>query len=419
MIQTGILKNGMRLVCDYMPDVETVTTKILVKTGSRNETAKENGISHFLEHMAFKGTSNRTAKQIANDFENIGANFNAYTSKETTGFYSKNLKEYTEKSLEILVDMLDNSTFSEEELERERGVILQELAMTNDTPSDVVFDYFSETTFKNQPYGKSILGPAKNIKRFCKDDFINYINKNYRADNMVLSVAGNITFEKMEKLANKYFTKKRSDKKTTFKEAKYTPGYFKKEKKLEQVQCLIGFEGMSYYDDDRYKMAVMNHILGSGMSSRLFQEVRETKGLCYSVCSFNDATYDTGIFTIYTAVDPINANKTIDAIAEEVKKMTKNGVTDEELNRAKIKFKSSILMSLENTNARASANGGDLLTHDRIISKEEIIDNINSITKNDVKNCLAKIIVGTPSATLYGKVKEVYEYDEVKKKFKL
>lgn len=420
MIQTGILKNGMRFVCDYMPDVETVTTKIIVKTGSRNEATKENGISHFLEHMAFKGTINRTAKQIAYDFENIGASFNAYTSKETTAYYSKNLKEYTEKAMEILVDMLDNSIFSDEELERERGVILQELAMTNDSPSDMIFEYFSNITFKNQPYGRSILGPAKNIKKFEKNDFLSYIEKNYRADNMVLSVAGNITFEEVERIANKYFIKSRSTKKTLLKEAMYTPGFFKKEKKLEQVQCAIGFEGISYYDKDRYKVAIMNRIFGSGMSSRLFQEIREIKGLCYSICSFNDATFDTGIFTIYTAVDPINTNKTIDAVVEEIKKMVDSGVSKEELERAKVKFKSSILMSLENTTSRASSNGNDILIYDKIITKEEIIEEINSINMNDVKSSLFRLISSSePSVALYGKVKDTYDYEEIKEKFRV
>lgn len=419
MIQTGILNNGIRVVCDYMPDVETVTTKIIVKTGSRNETTNNNGISHFLEHMAFKGTTSRTAKQIAYDFENIGASFNAYTSKETTAYYSKNLKEYTEKAVEILVDMLDNSTFSDEELERERGVILQELAMTNDSPDDMIFEYFSKTAFKNQPYGRSILGPAKNIKKFTKEDFINHIENNYTANNMVLSVAGNITIDEVVKIANKYFIKQRKNKKLKLKEAKWTSGFFAKDKKLEQVQCIIGFEGISFYDKNKYKLSVMNHILGSGMSSRLFQDVRETKGLCYTICSFNDATFDTGAFMIYAGVDPANTNKAIDAIAEEIKKMVSN-VNKEELERAKVKLKSSILMSLESTTSRASNNGSDMLLYDKIISKEEIIEEIDGTTIEDVEEILRKIVSSSdPAVALYGKVKDVCDYEEIRKKFRL
>ncbi len=418
MIQIGTLNNGIRVVCDYIPDVETVTTKIIVKAGSRNETTSNNGISHFLEHMAFKGTTTRSAKQIAYDFENIGASFNAYTSKETTAYYSKNLKDYTEKAVEILVDMLDNSTFDDEELERERGVILQELAMTNDSPDDMIFEYFSKTAFKNQPYGRSILGPAKNIKKFTKKDFQEHIENNYTANNMVLSVAGNITIDEVIKIANKYFIKERKNKIANLKEAKYTADFFAKDKKLEQVQCIIGFKGISFYDKSKYKVSVMNHILGSGMSSRLFQDIRETRGLCYSICSFNDATFDTGTFMIYTGVDPINTNKTIDAIAEEIKKMIDN-VNEDELKRAKVKLKSSILMALENTTSRASGNGSDILLYNRVINKEEIIQEIDSTNIKDVKENLEKIVTSSePAIALYGKIKDVYDYDKIKEKFK-
>lgn len=420
MIQIGKLKNGIRIVNDYMPDVETVTIKILIKTGSRNENVSDNGISHFLEHMAFKGTKNRIAKQIAYDFESIGANFNAYTSKETTVYYSKNLKEYTEKALEILVDMIENSTFDSEELEKERGVILQELAMTNDTPDEIIFDYFSKTAFKNQSYGRSILGPAENIKKFTKTDFNNYINKNYTIENIVLSVAGNIKFEEIEKIANNYFNnEKNSNTNNGIEKAEFSSGFFKKEKDLEQVQCIIGFKGISFYDENKYILSVMNHIFGSGMSSRLFQEIRENKGLCYSICSFNDSTFDTGAFLIYTAVDPINTNKTIDAIAVEIKKMIEK-VNNEELERAKTKLKSAILMSLESTINRSSSNGSDLLLYDKIITKEEIINKINNTTTSDIKNMLKNIISSSePTIALYGKIKDTYEYESVKSKFVL
>jgi predicted Zn-dependent peptidase len=418
MIEVGELKNGIRIVNDYMPDVETVSTRIVVKAGSRNENAQNNGISHFLEHMAFKGTKNRTAKQIAYDFESIGASFNAYTSKEATVYYSKNLKEYTEGALEILVDMLENSTFEGEELEKERGVILQELAMTNDAPDDIIFDYCFNTAFKNQPYGRSILGPAKNIKKFGRNDFNDYINENYTNENIVLSVAGNMKFKDIEKIANKYFERKNRNKTTNvIKEAKYTGGFFKKEKDLEQVQCIIGFKGMSFNDKNKYKMLVMNHILGSGMSSRLFQEIRENKGLCYSVYSHNSATFDTGFFYIHTAIEPKNINKTIDAIVEEIEKMIDN-VSEDELTRAKVKIKSSILMGLESTSSRSGGNGSDLIFYNEIIPTEFIIEEINGTMANDVKNILRNVILGRPTVALYGKINGSYEYDNIINKFK-
>lgn len=416
MIKTYKLDSGITFIHEYMPDVETVSMKILIKTGSRNETIENNGISHFLEHMAFKGTTNRTAKQIAYDFESIGANFNAYTSKEVTAYFSKVLKEYTEKSLEILTDMFENSTFDSIELEKERGVILQELAMTRDTPDDIIFDYYYSVAFQNQSYGRSIIGTEENIKKFQPNDFIKYMDEYYIAENVFLSVAGNIEFEKMADLANKCFKKNRSKNSLALEKANYNGGFFKKEKDLEQVQCILGFKGISCNDENRFVMSVMNHILGAGMSSRLFQEVRENKGLCYSIYSFNDATFETGSFQIYTAIEPKKVNNAIDAIILELKKMV-NTVNTDELERAKVKLKSSILMSLENTNVRATTNATNLIFHSRIETPKEIIDNINAVSIKDIENLLKKIIVTKPSLALYGNIENSYEYSDFMTKF--
>lgn len=411
MITLSKLNNGITFVHDFMPDVETVSVKISVKTGSRNETIENNGISHFLEHMAFKGTTNRNAKQIAFDFESIGADFNAYTSKEITSYYSKTLKEYTEKSLEILVDMFENSIFDKEELERERGVILQELAMTNDTPDDIIYDYYQSAAFSNQAFGRSIIGTADNIKHFKKEDFLDYIEKNYTNENIVLSVSGNIDYQKMEDLANKYFSKNNSNKQKQIEKAHYTSGCFKKEKDLEQVQCIMGFEGLAANDNKKFIMSVMNHILGSGMSSRLFQEIREKRGLCYSIYSFNDATFETGSFQIYTAVEPDKVNQAIAAIVEELKMMT-NTVNTSELERAKVRLKSSILMSMENTNYRATRNANNLVFYGKIETPEEIINSINSVSIEDVKHLLKQIISEKPTLALYGNISDSLEYDD-------
>lgn len=416
MIKTSKLDSGITFIHEYMPDVETVSMKILTKTGSRNETVDNNGISHFLEHMAFKGTTNRTAKQIAYDFESIGANFNAYTSKESTAYYSKVLKEYVEKSLDILVDMFENSTFDSIELEKERGVILQELAMTRDTPDDIIFDYYYSAAFHNQPYGRSIIGTEENIKKFQPNDFIKYMDEHYIAENVIFSVAGNVEFEKMADLANNYFKKYRNTNSPVLERASYDGGFFKKEKDLEQVQCILGFEGISCNDENRFVMSIMNHILGAGMSSRLFQEVRENKGLCYSIYSFNDATFETGSFQIYTAIEPKKVNDAIDAIILELKKMV-DTVNIDELERAKVKLKSSILMSLENTNVRATTNATNLVFHGKVETPKEIIDNINAASIEDIKILIKKIINTKPSLALYGNVKNSYEYDDLMIKF--
>ncbi len=275
------LKNGLRLAVDEMKDVETVSVGVFVNTGSRNETPEINGISHFLEHMAFKGTKKRSARQIAEEFEGIGGRINAYTSKEKTVYYAKVLKQHAEFAVEFLADILQNSTFDEVELEKERGVILQEIAMTNDTPDDIVFDYFQETAYPSQAMGRSILGPVKNIKKFGRKDFSNYINAQYNYQNMAVVAAGNIKESDLVKWSKKYFTSLGDNKIKTYQKAKYQGGDFRKEKKLEQINLVLGFDGLSYLDPKYYTSQILAMILGGGMSSRLFQEVRENRGLAY------------------------------------------------------------------------------------------------------------------------------------------
>ncbi|MDR3079159.1 MAG: insulinase family protein [Rickettsiales bacterium] len=409
------LDNGMAFVHEYMPAVETVTMKIAVKAGLRNETFENNGISHFLEHMAFKGTEKRDARQIANDFESLGAVFNAYTSKEVTAYYSKVLREYTEQSLEILSDMFENSVFDPVELERERGVILQELAMINDTPDDVINDYYQSTAFRDQIFGQSIVGTSENIEKFQRQDFLDYINSNYVAEDTVISIAGRVEYGEALALANRYFRGSRRAPKKPFQVASYTGGYFKRERDLEQVQCILGFEGTAFSCENRFVMSVMNNILGSSMSSRLFQEVRENKGLCYSIYSFNDPSFETGSFQICTAVDPECLSRAVEAIVLELRKMVSD-VRESELARAKIQLKSNVLMNLESTTNRASSNANGLIFRGRIETMEEIADKIDSIRVEDVEQLLAKIVSGRPTIAAYGRVDGLLSYDELREK---
>ncbi|MBM5782894.1 MAG: insulinase family protein, partial [Pelagibacterales bacterium] len=273
------LKNGLRIAADEMKDVETVSIGVFVNTGSRNESPEINGISHFLEHMAFKGTKKRTARQIAEEFEEIGGRINAYTSKEKTVYYVKVLKQHAEFAVEFLSDILQNSTFDKVELEKERGVILQEIAMTNDTPDDIIFDYFQETAYPNQALGRSILGPVKNIKKFNSQHFKDYIGQQYNYSNMALVAAGAIKEKDLVKYGEKYFNSLGKSKIKLAEAGKYKGGDFRKEKKLEQINLVIGFKGFSYNDPQYYKSQILAMILGGGMSSRLFQEVRENRGL--------------------------------------------------------------------------------------------------------------------------------------------
>ncbi len=389
-IQITKLKNGLRVATDEMTDVETVSIGVFVNTGSRNETPEINGISHFLEHMAFKGTKKRSAKQIAEEFEGIGGRINAYTSKEKTVFYAKVLKKHTEFATEFLSDILQNSTFDEVELEKERGVILQEIAMTNDTPDDIVFDYFHQTAFPNQALGRSILGPVKNIKKFKRQDFLNYIGKQYNYENICVSAAGNIKHQDLVKWCEKYFTNLGDKKLDQVEKGDYQGGQFLKQKKLEQVNLVLGFKGLSYHDDNFYAGQILAMILGGGMSSRLFQHVREELGLAYSIYAFNYSHDDCGVFSIFAGTSPNKVKKLLKATKIEIEKICKN-ITDQELARVRNQFEASLLMAKESTSSRMQKLGGDILAFDKLIDDKQIMQKVNQYSNSDISNLAQKI----------------------------
>ncbi len=410
MIKIITLPNGLRVAVDEMRDVETVSVGVFVNTGSRNETPEINGISHFLEHMAFKGTAKRSARQIAEEFEGIGGRINAYTSKEKTDYYAKVLKKHAEFAVEFLSDILQNSTFDKVELEKERGVILQEIAMTNDTPDDIVFDYFQEAAYPSQALGRSILGPVSNIKKFSREDFTRYIGKQYNYENMCVVAAGNIKEADLVKWSQKYFNQLGCNKIKKVEVAKYRGGEFKKEKKLEQVNLVMGFKGFSYLDDDYYTAQILAMILGGGMSSRLFQEVRENRGLAYSVYAFNSSYHDDGLFSIYAGTTPDKANELIAATKTEIQKICEK-VTDSELKRVRSQFEASLLMAKESTSTRMQKLGGDILSMNRLMSDAEIMKKISAVKKSDV-TALAEQIFGNKKTTFaaIGKVAKLNKF---------
>lgn len=412
------LQNGLRVAADEMKDVETVSVAVFVNTGSRNETPEINGISHFLEHMAFKGTKTRTARQIAEEFEGIGGRINAYTSKDKTVYYVKVLKKHAEFAVEFLADILQNSTFDKVELEKERGVILQEIAMTNDTPDDIIFDYFQETAYADQALGRSILGPVKNIKKFNSQDFVNYIGKQYNYSNMTVVAAGAIKEKDLVKYAQKYFTSLGSSKVKSVEKAKYNGGDFRKEKKLEQINLVMGFNGVSFMHKDYYTSQILAMVLGGGMSSRLFQEVRENRGLAYSIYAFNYTHFDSGIFGIYAGTTPEKTNELLKATCKETLKICEK-ITDKELQRVRTQFEASLLMSKESTNSRSQRLGSDILAHGKLISDKEILDKVLSVKKSDVTKMAEKIFSNSkPTFAAIGKVKDVISYEEILKELR-
>lgn len=401
------LDNGLRLAADEMKEVETVSIGVFVNTGSRNETSEINGISHFLEHMAFKGTKTRSAKQIAEEFEGIGGRINAYTSKEKTVYYVKVLKKHAEFAVEFLADILQNSTFDAVELEKERGVILQEIAMTNDTPDDIIFDYFQETAFPDQALGRSILGPVKNIKKFKREHFLDYVGRQYNYSNMAVVAAGAIKEKDLEKWVKKYFNQLGTSKIKATEAGKYHGGNFSKEKSLEQVNLVMGFKGTSYKDKDYYKTQILAMVLGGGMSSRLFQEVREERGLAYSIYAFNYAYDDSGTFGIYAGTTPQKANELVSATCEEIKKICEK-IGDQELTRVKTQFEAGLLMAKESTSSRMQKLGSDIFTKNRIVSDEEIRKEIAAVSKGQLVKLANKIFIGAkPTFASIGKVKKI------------
>jgi predicted Zn-dependent peptidase len=406
--QITTLKNGLRIATDEMKDAETVSIGVFVKTGSRNEDIKINGISHFLEHMAFKGTKKRSAKQIAEEFEGIGGYINAFTSREKTVYYVKVLKEYGEFAVEFLADILQNSLFDKQEIKKESEVILQELAMTIDTPDDIIFDYFQETAFPNQALGRSILGIEKNIKNFSRNDFLKYIDKNYSYKNIVVSASGNIKQEDLNKWVKKYFTKLSDKEVAPIEKSQYCGGFFKKEKKLEQVNYLIGFEGVSNHGKKYYEAQILAMILGGGMSSRLFQEIRENRGLAYSIYAFNSCFNDSGIFGIYGGTTPDKCEEMINSIADEIKKIC-DKIDDAELARVKTQFCASLKMAKESTSSRMQRLGSDILLFNKVYSDEDIVDKFKHITKKDITKIAQQIFSSKPTTAMIGKVKKIEE----------
>ena len=417
-VNISTLSNGLRVVSVERPSTETVSVGIWVNTGSACENPENNGISHFVEHMVFKGTQKRTALQISEDIENVGGNTNAYTSREFTVFYAKMLKNDLELAVDVLADMVMAPTFAAEELSKEREVVVQEIKQTFDDPSDIVFDYFQETAFKEQALGRSILGPAEKVRSFDATTLREYMSHNYAAENIVVSAAGNLKHDEFVKMVADRMSGLQA--KTSYNKDKqlYSGGEFIKQRDIEQAQVLLGFNGASYYADNRYPVAIMSTILGGSMSSRLFQEIREKRGLVYSVYSFSNNHKESGLFGIYAGLDSEQIKKYLPVVADEIKKIVNEHVTDAELNRVKVQYKAGMLMALESSSSTAEMVARRYLLHNRFIPVEEIIAKIDSVSKDDVMKAAQSIFSSPLTYTLLGNLNEYPSYDEVREYIK-
>lgn len=300
-VRVTTLSNGLRVATDHMPHVETATVGVWVDAGTRHESAEINGISHLLEHMAFKGTTRRSAQQIAEEVEAVGGYMNAYTSRESTVYYLRVLKDDVALAVDILADILQHSTFDEEELERERSVVIQEILSADDAPDEIVFDHLQETAFPDQGLGRSVLGPVETVRAIPRATIADYMRHHYTASRMVLVAAGNVDHDRIVALAEQAFCEVETDNERASDPADYRGGDFRRPRELGQVHLTLGFPGVSYADPDYPAVNVLATLLGGGMSSRLFQEVREKRGLAYSVFAFANPYADGGLFGVYTA----------------------------------------------------------------------------------------------------------------------
>ncbi|MES2214885.1 MAG: pitrilysin family protein [Pseudomonadota bacterium] len=391
------LSNGFHILTYEMPGMQSVAINLIAKVGSRFESERESGISHFLEHMAFKGTKTQTAKQIAEAFDNIGGNFNAYTSREQTTYYAKVLPENTEIAMSIIADIIQNSLYSPEDISKEYQVICQEIAQSLDSSDDLAYDKLSETAFYDQAIGRSILGTVESIGKFQTLDFQNYIDKHYHAENMFLSVAGKVDHDAVVKLAMKLFDFKASQK-TAYSKAQYTSGASLISKPLEQSNVLIGFQSLPYLDIKAfYHAQILSLILGGGISSRTFQHIREAKGLAYSVGAFNTGYSDAGLFSLYAGTSHENLTKAADALVDEAIKIRSHPVSSEELLRAKAQIRTSIAMAEEKTSYKSEEIGKNFAIFGKYEGPEEVMATVEATTDTDILN-VAQIIFSSKPA---------------------
>ncbi|PGS47158.1 pitrilysin family protein [Bacillus sp. AFS041924] len=391
MIVRHTCKNGVRVVIENISTVRSVALGVWIKTGSYNETPELNGVSHFLEHMFFKGTKTRNAKEIAESFDSIGGQVNAFTSKEYTCYYAKVLDTHADYALEVLGDMFFNSTFDEGELEKEKNVVLEEIKMYDDTPDDLVHDLLSKVMYENHPLGYPILGTEDTLKSFNGDTLRQYMKDFYTPDQVVISIAGNIDESFIQRVEDLFGTYEGKKKEISFGIPTIHNGQISRKKETEQAHLCVGYRGLELGHSDLYPLIALNNILGGSMSSRLFQDVREQRGLAYSVFSYHSAYQDSGTVAIYAGTGKSQVNQLFETIQETLNILKAEGITEKELNNCKEQLKGNLMLGLESTNSRMSRNGKNELMLGKHRSLDEVIQLIDEVTIDKV-NDIAKFV---------------------------
>ena len=410
MIYKYVLDNKIRVVFEQNKHFNSATVGVWVGVGSRDEVKENNGIAHMIEHMLFKGTKTRTASDIAITTAVLGGNLNAYTSKECTSFYCKTLKEYILEAIDIIGDMICNPLLDENDLKKEKGVVCEEIDMYNDSAEDYVHEYLQMKAWKNHPLGFLISGEKKIVRKFTRDDLIDFMSNHYVGENIVISVAGNFDKEQVLNQIEKSFSGLRPTPKDITKVQKrttpvYTPVHIERKQDIEQIHLNIAFEIPSFVDEVRYEFTIINAILGGDVNSRLFQKIRDDRGLTYNICSYGSAFSDTGLFHIYGALNPNQLERVMKLIKGIIADLVKKGITKEEFENAKKQVITEMTLNQDNTVNLMNSNAKSIMFYNKIYTFKDSMKAINDVTIESVNKCIRDyLVIDKMSVAIAGKV---------------
>ncbi|OQB14214.1 MAG: Protease 3 precursor [Firmicutes bacterium ADurb.Bin193] len=395
------LPNKLRVVIENIPHVKSVTFGIWVGVGSCRETRANSGISHFIEHMLFKGTKKRSARQIARTIDDIGGQINAFTGRDCTCYYAKVLSDHLDIAADMLSDMLFNSLFDNNDMALEKSVILEEINMCEDTPEELVHDLLAEKSWKGNALGYSILGSKKSLKRITRKEILDFMGDNYTPENSVIAVVGNFDRQSLIEMINEKFGAWKANKKglKPLSAPRFCAGRYETLKDIEQAHLCIGYNSIPRGHELQYALMVVNTILGNGMSSRLFQKIREEKGLVYSIYSYQSVYAKAGLFTIYAGMNPARVEEVTELIFKEIEIMRKDSVSEDELQKCKEQLKGNLILGLESTSSRMNSFGQSLLFTNRIKTIDEVIENINSVNRDKINSAI-EMVFNSPSIAI-------------------
>jgi predicted Zn-dependent peptidase len=411
-VEVTRLANGLTVATDRMDSVETVSLGAWVRVGTRHERAELNGVAHFLEHMVFKGTERRSARDIAQEIEAVGGYLNAYTGRESTAFHAKVLAEHLPLALDLVSDIVQYPVFDETELTRERAVVLQEIGQVADTPDDVIFDHFQETAFPSQALGRPLLGRSETVAVLERTNLIDYRTRHYGPGDMVIAAAGRLEHDRFCDLAAAAFGALPTGGQVVAEPARYSGGDFREARELEQVHLVLGFEGVGHHDPDYYAAMVFSTLFGGGMSSRLFQEVRELRGLAYAIHSFVWAYDDSGLFGVYAGTGQAEVAELLSVVCGELGKLP-SGLDSDEMARARAQLKAGVLMSREGTTSRCEQLANQLLLYGRPLAVAEVIERIESVDYAALERFTGRLTGSTPTLAVIGPIDCVESFDRL------